>query len=351
MPAAAPAAPSSLKGVQLWWFGSGRDAPKPGALARHYDVVIGANRIARHVAAMRRINRGMLVAPYGKGTAVIGRDFAWVRRHRPRWLLRNRAGRIIRNVWGAHLINPASPSVRRWQADRARAAQRAGWSAVYLDSMGTYGLEGPGGLPVNPRTRRPFTERGWVSSTVKLATAVDRAVRIPVLVNGYRNGKAYWENVRRLSRGSQGGVFEACFRDASAPLSRWPSVELWQAQVGALSDVQRRGDIALCMTKAWGAGGERALRRWHAFARASFLLANRGRSFFHFDATRRAGPPANSKVPIGTPTGKRKRKGRVWTRRFTGGAVVVNPGERAARVRVLGRTILVKAHTGRVIRG
>jgi hypothetical protein len=344
--AAAAAAPDAGDGVRLWYFGAGRGAGMAADLARRYDVVIGVNGLAGQVGQMRSINPGVLVAPYEKGTSVIGTDFQWVQANHPEWFLKNAGGGLIRSTFGAYLLNPVDPGVRAWQQERARQAQSQGWTALYYDSLGTFGIEGPDGVAINPASGRPFTDQEWLNATSGLAGAIDQAVSVPVLVNGLRSGVGYWGGARELLNGSQGGVFEACFRDANAPLGSFGPEGAWESQVRAIEDTQAHGDIALCMVKAWGGGGSHD--QWHDFALASFLLADNGRAFFHFDATAKGGPPADSSVPIGRPAGPRAAQGGAWVRDFTRGAVAVNPTGGAVQVTVGGQTLTLAPHTGQI---
>src|SRR5262245_55749889 len=151
------AMPSSTPGVHSWLFdtsGSGGVDTQSEAVtvAKRHDVVIGAARYRQWLGAMKSAHPGIVVAEYHKGIAVAGDNFTWVKANHPGWLLRSSAGGLLRSEWGTYLLDPGNSGVRAWQADYAKRAQAAGWSGVYLDSLGLYGLTAFGPRPVDPRT-------------------------------------------------------------------------------------------------------------------------------------------------------------------------------------------------------
>jgi len=201
--------------------------------------------------------------------------------------------------------------------------------------MGSMAFYGFNGVPVNPATKRPFTLSEWLTATTGLASVVDAAVSIPVLLNGYNGGTPYVKNTHVLAGVAQGGVFEGCFRDATDGINAWPSMTDWTNQLKALDDVDAKGKLALCMTKIWSAGTQAQLSQWNDFALASFMLAKGPKSFFMFMGSRtqdamsswNASPPA-----IGAPLGARSQQGSAWVRAFASGVAAVNPGTGSATV-------------------
>ncbi len=344
----AGAAIPTADGTHLWAF-DGRPAnPKDAAyatrVARIADIVVGRDGWKPYIASMHRTKPGIVVTPYRSGMGVGGADLEWMKQNHPDWLLKDTAGRHIVNEWGLTLMNPASAGVRGWQADRARRDQAAGWDATYLDALGLYGLLSSSARPVDPSTGKPFTLDSWMNATSGLAAAVDRAITIPLIANGLRDGRTFYGytdagrfvGTRTLVPNAQGHVFEGCFRAAKAPISAWPPVADWKMQVDAIAAVQAAGKLSLCMTKTWSATATDTQRQqWHDFGLASTLLVNAGRSYFHF--TGRQGEPADTRWPntrrgIGTPAGARTTQGNLHVRRFTTGMVVVNPSGTAQTI-------------------
>jgi hypothetical protein len=298
-------------------------------VARRYDVVIAGPRYHQFLGAMRSAHRGIVVAPYHKGTAVQGRQFLWIKAHHPRWLLHTSGGSLLKSSWGTYLIDPGNLGVRRWQADFARRAVRNGWNGIYLDAMGLYAFNGFSGTPINPRTGRAFTAAGWLRATTGLAKVVSNAVPVRLMVNGLRTGPGYWKGTRVLLAGAGAGEFEGCFRDANSGISRFPSLDSWKATVKALIDIQSRGRHAMCWTKTWTSATDAQIQGWHDFALASFLLGAWGKKqYFYFSGSQRDNALTwygDGRYRLGKAVSVIKRVGNVYKRRFANGVVLVNP--------------------------
>jgi hypothetical protein len=276
---------------------------------------------------MKSVKPGILIAEYHKGTTVKA-DFAWVQAKHPDWLLRDANGNLLESSWGGYLINPQLDGVRTWQARYAKAQQAKGWTAVYLDALGTMAFWGFPTRPINPRTGTAFTVGEWLNATSGLATAVNNAIRIPLIGNGLNDGTRYFAHTHVLDPGINGGVFEGCFRDSNDRVSAWPSATDWLNQVKAIADVQSRGKLALCLTKLWVPATAAQKQRWRTFTLASYLLAKAGSGYYMFMASRMQGALSswNSSWPaIGRATGARTQVGSIWERPFSGGMVAVNP--------------------------
>jgi hypothetical protein len=206
-------------GVHSWLFDGSNTvvntASEAKTVARRNDIVVGVSRYGQYLAAMKSVKPGILIAEYHKGTTVKA-DFAWVQANHPDWLLRDSNGNLLESSWGGYLINPQLDGVRTWQARYAKAQQAKGWTAVYLDALGTMAFWGFPTRPINPRTGTAFTVGEWLNATSGLATAVNNAIRIPLIGNGLNDGTRYFAHTHVLDPGINGGVFEGCFRDSNA---------------------------------------------------------------------------------------------------------------------------------------
>ncbi|HEX2587307.1 MAG TPA: putative glycoside hydrolase [Gaiellales bacterium] len=329
--APAGAAIATSSGIHAWLFDGTHTLVDTVAeardVARRDDIVVGVSRYATYLRAMKGTRPGILIAEYHKGTTVKA-DFAWVEANHPDWLLRDANGNLLQSSWGGYLINPALPAVRTWEADYAKSQQAKGWTAVYLDSLGTMAFYGFPSRPINPATGSEFTVAEWLTATTGLASAVSSAVRIPVIGNGLNNGTRYITRTHVLLDGLDGGVFEGCFRDATDPVSAWPSPTDWLNQVRAIAAVQGRGKLALCLTKLWAPATTAQRHRWRTFTLASYLLAKGGTGYYMFMGSRKQGALStwNTGWPrIGRATGARVQVGAIWERPFSGGIVAVNP--------------------------
>ncbi|HEY0388846.1 MAG TPA: putative glycoside hydrolase [Gaiellales bacterium] len=330
-PTPAGAAIPTGKGVHAWLFDGTHTVvttvSEARTVARRDDIVVGVSRYGTYLHAMKATRPGILIAEYHKGTTVKA-DFAWVQANHPDWLLRDAGGNLLKSSWGAYLIDPQLPAVRTWEADYAKSQQAKGWTAVYLDSLGTMAFYGFPARPVNPQTGAEFTVDEWLTATTGLAAAVRGAVSIPVIGNGLNNGTRYFARTHVLAAGLDGGVFEGCFRDATDPAGAWPTATAWLSQVKAIAAVQAKGKLALCMTKLWTSATTAQRHRWRAFTLASYLLARGGAGYYMFMGSRNQGALSswNTRWPaIGRATGARTRVGSIWERPFSGGMVAVNP--------------------------
>jgi hypothetical protein len=324
----------SSPGVHNWLFdtsGSGGVDTKAEAVtvAKRHDVVIGAARYKQFLPAMKAAKPGIVVAQYHKGIAVDGSKLDWVKANHPSWLLRSSSGGLLRSSWGTYLLDPGNSGVRSWQAAYARDAQAAGWSGVYLDSLGLYGLTAFGPWPVNPRTGAAYTTSAWIRDEAGLAAVVNNAISVPLLINGMRSGPDYWSTTSPLVSSIQAGEFEGCFRGATSRITAWPTASVWLATVRALQDVQSKGRDALCWTKTWTSATSSQIAAWHDYALASVLLANQGRAQFFFSGRRSDNGNSwygDDQLAIGSPTGSLTHTAAgVYYRAYSGGMVVVNP--------------------------
>jgi Hypothetical glycosyl hydrolase family 15 len=359
----ASAVPPSTSDVHLWAFGSVSNTVDAVAVAKRSDIVIGpAGAYDDFRTLMHTAHPGIVIAPYRNAISVGGGNFLFIKQNHPSWLLRDAAGNLMQDSFGAYLINPADPGVRQWHANAALASQAAGWDAIYLDCLGTYGLEAFGGTPIDPSTGKPYTVKSWLAATRGLAIIVRNAVRVPVIGNGMRDGSTYWSGNNVLVDGIDAGVFEGCFRGATEPIDDWPTLAEWNLHLSALSDLQARGRWALCMTKAWTATTSAQQRRWHDFALASFLLVSRSNAYFVFSGAKGDMPLTSwgeESLKIGSPTTGRIQQGRAYLRRFTTGISLVNPSGTGMTVALGGTyrlpsgqrvtTVFMPAHTGKVL--
>jgi hypothetical protein len=332
--AAAPAGSAAIatdSGVHTWLFDGSNTVvdttTEAVTVAQRNDVIVGVTRYGQYLSAMKTAHPGIIVAEYHKGTTVKA-DFQWVYANHRDWLLRDKAGNILKSSWGGYLINPQLAGVRQWEADYAKTQQANGWTGIYMDAMGSLAFYGFKSIPINPQTHQPFTMDQWLTATTGLASYVDGAVSIPVIDNGLNNGTRYFENTKALAGVGQGGVFEECFRDATHGISKWPSLTDWQNQVNAIADVQSKSKLALCVTKVWVSATAAQRSQWQRYALASFLLAKGSSADFMFMGSKSQTALATTNVgypALGSATSARKQSGSLWVRYFQHGVVVVNP--------------------------
>ncbi len=343
--AAAPARAviSTGDGVHLWLFDPGNSTvidttAEAAAVARQHDLIVAGAPYRPFLAAMHAAHPGLLVLRYRSGIAAKkGSQLQWVMAHHPDWLAHGADGAPLYNSFGNALLDVSLSAVVQWQVSWAQAQVALGWDGVYLDALGVFGVEGFSGVPMDRATGRPYTYDAWVGATRKLAAAVDAAVAIPVVTNGYRNGRYFagltdfgstFAGTRVLIGAAQGGEFEWCFRRALDPVTAFPDPATFDLQLSGLDQAQAAGEWALCRVKLWQPATAAQRQRWHDFALAGFLLATADHAYFRFYGSRDASPLASwgeGALAIGAPVEPRRVVDGVYRRRFEHAMVVVNP--------------------------
>jgi hypothetical protein len=205
-------------------------------------------------------------------------------------------------------------------------------------------VEGFSGVPIDRATGEPFTYDAWVGATRNLAAAMDAAITLPIVTNGYRNGSYFagqtdfgttFTGTRMLVGAAQGGEFEWCFRRALDPVAAFPTPATFALQLTAIDQAQAGGHWALCRVKLWQPATSAQQLRWHDFALAGFLLASQDHAYFRFYGSRSASPLQSwgeDALAIGAPLEQRRLVGGVYLRRFEHAIVVANPTATAATV-------------------
>jgi len=339
--AAEPAGATTSGTVRTWIADHQRSVvdtvSEATTLARRHNFIIARDNYEPFLPAMKTANPKVVVAPYRNAISVPTRVAEQMLISTPHWLLRDASGALLKDQqYGTYLLNPAEPEIWRWHIDAAKAAIAKGYSGIYLDCLGVYGLNNFGGTPINPSTGLAFTEADWLKATADLAAAVKAAVAVPVVGNGMRDGGSY-HKTSVLVPAVDMGLFEACFRPATAPLTNYPTPTMWQTQVNALADMVAKGTKPLCMVKTWASGTETEKMRWRDFAVASFLIAAGSVDGFHFtraETDTALQHTAFSHIAIGTPAAAPTYQSGVALRRFTAGIAVVNPTSNSVTVQL-----------------
>jgi hypothetical protein len=245
------------------------------------------------------------------------------------------SGRRVRGAKfaGTYLLDPLSPDALSYQVAQAKQGLKtSGYDGVFLDTLGLAALNPTfvSTMPVDPRTGRTWKAVDWMAATAAMAGKTAAAIGKPVVGNGLRDGKNYFDPsvlTRQLLRGLDGGMAEAWLRGATNPIGAYPREAVWKQNVDMLADASTLGGSVLAVTKVWTNGSQAQKDAWYAFALASFLLGSDGHSYLSFsyapgDAT--VVYPWNA-VDLGKPSGPYSKSANVYQRSFAGGRVLVNP--------------------------
>jgi len=272
------------------------------------------------------------------------------------WYLHTQAGqRIVSRKKGGSLMNPLSTApytdalgtVNGWAhyvAQQCAAAQTSYTSGCYLDMLGPAGMgthhNAGGKAPIDPRTRKLFAPKAYMSMTGSMANVTRAALPAgaTVIGNGYLNGNAYFLHASStLNAYTDAAEAQGWITRDSTRIT----VSEWQRMVQMVIDNGNAGSAMLVRAHCECPSPTRASVN-RIFDLATYLLANTGHAFYDFNVGRGVIHAWQQWVPLydlnlGTPTqtyatvGKYYLKG-VYQRAYHGGLVLVNPGPRSVRV-------------------
>ena len=364
--AAAPAQAviPSTSGIHLWLFDPGNGTAvnttaEAQWVARNHDLVVVGAPYRPFLSAMHAAHPGLLVLRYRSGIAAKkGTQLQWVLANHPGWLARDADGAMLTNSFGNALLDVSNPAVVTYQASWAAGQAKLGWDGIYLDAVGVFGIEGFSGHPIDPATGLPFTYDSWVGATRDLAAAMDAAVALPVVTNGYRNGRYFagltdfgttFGGTQHAARRRPGRRVRVVLPASAGRPRRVPRREHLRAPARG----HRSGPGGRPLGAVPGEAVEPATSaqrlRWHGFALAGFLLAAQDHAYFHFYGSRDASPLEDwgeSALAIGAPLEQRRLVSGVYLRRYQNAIVVANPTVAAVTVSLGGSYRLPGGATG-----
>lgn len=328
--------------AHTWMYQAAAGNDRPITQSQAISIALSTDRIvayprvfAADLPAMRAANPDLKVYAYVNGAyaangTVAGlpaADFA-----------HDAAGNVITSAaYGNDLMNTGAPGWQQTVVTECRTALAAsGYDGCYLDSMGPAALF-PGydsALPVDPATGQVFTATAWLAQALGELNVVEQALApTPVLFNGLGNGRQFFNpngGTANLLPGAAGGMAEVWLRSPTLPPDQYPTAKTWLAAVQMLQQTEAEGQAVMVCVKLWVPATQAQTDAWHLFSLASYLLAANGQSFYQFipGSPEAAIDPDSlaSSLAIGTPTGPMASSGGVYTRSYTGGLVLVNPG-------------------------
>lgn len=273
------------------------------------------------------------------------------------WYLHTASGSRIHSAKkGETLMNPLSTAsftdeygtVGGWAhyvAERCVADQTSYTSGCYLDMLGPAGVgthhnEG-GKAPVDPRTKKLFAAKAYMSMTGSVADVTRAALPAGATVvgNGYLNGKAYYDHASStLNAYTDASEAEGWITRDSSRITE----PQWRRTVQMVIDNRAAGSFMLVRAHCECPNPTRASVN-RIFDLATYLLANTGHAFYDFNVGKgtihawQQWVSSLYDLNLGTPTqthatvGKYFLKG-VYQRAYSGGLVLVNPRGKSVRV-------------------
>ena len=185
---------------------------------------------------------------------------------------------------------------------------RAGTDGCLVDSMGL-GVFAPSqrftGVPVNPATGAPYTQRTTGPSWPALADSVRAAS--PDLVHVFNlveNDWRYWRDEvpsRPLALGRPAVQMEDFLRGVATSAGGFPDAEKWLRNVEVIRDLEANNVTGLFTTKLWVAHTDAQAAQWQAFAMASFLMGADGNSYLAFTRSRDQAGAMGANAPYSMP--------------------------------------------------
>jgi hypothetical protein len=315
-------------------------------VASNFDVIIATpGAFNGLVPAMRSANPRVRVIAY-VNSAFVGKTQGPSSGAFPAaWYMRDAGGNPVQSKYDNYMMDVSNAE---WTTNREttckQTAEASGYDGCSLDMLGTAPLDSgyTKTTPINPATKKPWTEAEYYKATTKLAKAVhDYASPLIVSGNGLRSGSSYFDAAapsKQLFDGTADGIAEAFVRPGPAGVSYHRTEAQWKQDVDMLVDAGRNGHGVCTLTKVWSDGTQAQKDAVHEFTLATFLMGTNGRSFFYLSY--QEDPDSTVMHPwwksnIGTPTGAYPdyaKVGDVYVRTFTNGVVVVNPTSAASNV-------------------
>lgn len=341
--------------------------------ARHFDVIDAKEKTyTPYVAAMRRANPRLRLLAYMDATMTPGSAS-----YPASWYLHDANGDYVKTLlWGQNTMDPANPGWIRSRQETCRSLLISShYDGCLLDVIGPSVVNNSGfttGVPINPRTGKPYTSNQWMHDTGAIADAVRSYVPAGTLIygNNIGDGTAYYDPAAPTSRlvsHYDGVQTEGFLRPGRGPLpGSYPDESTFLLNLREVADVAARGKQMLVITKTWNTGTAAEKKAWQRFSAASFLLVADGSQRFSFLPDEALTPATYYPwydAPIGSPTGAyRHAASGVYRRDFATGRVFVNPTASSITVTVepgfvdvtngasAGGTVVIAPHSGLILR-
>ncbi len=260
----------------------------------------------------------------------------------PGFLLYDKDGKVALTPGGdSALLNIRNEQVRAQVADRVAGAAK-GFDGVILEGVGAE-LIRTNASPIFTTTKA-FTDQQRRDAVEALLRAIRaRAPDKILLVSGYawEDGAAFTARpteAQDLASIVDGANIDRFLRVPISKTADYKSEANWKKDVDLLANMSQDNKIVLLSTRFSEpiSGTQRA--EWLRYVVASYLLGKNGsRTYLQFDSGGDMNylddPQLNAR--LGPPTeGYSKLASGLYKRQFSGGVVLVNPGEKALKIEI-----------------
>ena len=345
-------APVPPGGVALTWtpeyMSDNHDYTQAEAvdLARRFDLVAAMPYAFRgEVGAMRQANPRLNLLAYANATLATAGSAAGL--PEASFAHDTSGRRITAPGFGTYLMESSNA---RWRSEaNAQCDQRSalgGYDGCLVDML-TLGVFSRGyvtALPVNPATGREYTQPEYRTQMTSLAAYYrSHSPGLAHVGNSVENAYRYWQSKdapsRPLANSQPAAQMEDFLRGSGSAVTAFPSAADWLRNVDVVRDMEAQGTVGLFTTKLWVGATAAQVKRWQAYAMATFLMGAGGHSYLAFTRSRDKAGVKGATLPyvmpksIGTPSGAmRQLSSGAWTRDFSNGMSVVNPTGAAVTV-------------------
>jgi hypothetical protein len=234
-------------------------------------------------------------------------------------------------------MSPLDPTWIRSRVAKCNALLGYGYNGCFFDTIGVSNLQAAyiqcpdsNCVPIDPQTRRAWTNRDWLAAEDQIMARVQQAVgKKLVFGNGLRNGNSYFGvPTSSLLDSTKGMMAELFLRSPNSSVDQYPTQSQWLSNVKMLQDAARRGKSILVTTKTWTSGTVAQKAAWELFALSSFLMGESGKAYYSFQYDHTTTSADTYKpdwaAPIGVPSGPLTSSGGLFQRTFSNGQVFVN---------------------------
>lgn len=293
--------------------------------------------------------------PLSNQVAWFSDDICYIRDNHRDWFLRDKNGNLIYSIQGNQdeiIMDPGRKGWRDFWLSRIQSTQATGWDGVFLDNMGTT-FTRHGGDPVD---LRDYTRQEWRNTVADYLRYVRRGYFEGAGKKMFSNLSVYWNEDDTYFQFLQ--YLDGTMDEHWAVLGNDAGVYSqlsWERRILRADATLAQGKEMILVSR-----GARSDSHRRNFAMASYLLVDRGNSYFRYS---RQGDYDkvwlydDYDIPLGNPVGTYYKSGSNWVRNFENGRVSVNPSAytysidyNVAPPQIFGNFSLVQGGTDNVIR-
>jgi hypothetical protein len=267
------------------------------------------------------------VNPKSNQVGWLPNDICVIRQQHPDWFLRDANGDLL--YWNDYvMMDPGNAGWQKFWLSRVQISGADGWDGVFLDNLATqFGVHGSN---YSVQLQKYATPVEYRVAVVNFLSTVRAAYFVP-------GSKQLYANIS--VRTGDNAVFHQYLQQMDGAMDEfWAVMATDYYGLNGWLDRYTRAEEAVKAGKGMllvSHGQQHDLNR-QMFALASYLLIAGPQTSFRYTSEDGGYSQVwlydNYKIPLGEPIGYATRKYNIWTRVFTNGTVVVQPGKRLATI-------------------